>query len=71
MNTIYYANPATKKREAVRVGQGGVDWLEQTKQRKTSGRLPMNHSKRRRTMAEADDAMLKRGFIRWARNKPL
>lgn len=71
MNTIYYANLTTGKRAAVKVGQGGTDWLDQTGQRNARGDPPRRHSKRRATMAEADAAMLKKGFVRWARKKPL
>lgn len=71
MNTIYYANLKTGERAAVKVGQGGVDWYEQNGQRNSEGKLPRNHSKRRRTMAEADEAMNAKGYVRWPRKKPL
>ena len=71
MNTIHYANPKTGKRATAKVGQGGVDWIEQNKQRDDRGTLPAKHSKRRLTVAEADKAMLAKGFIRWPRNKPV
>lgn len=71
MNTIYYANLNKAERAAVKVGQGGIDWFEQNGQRTMQGKLPRNHTPRRRTVAEADKLMLKRGYVRWPRSKPL
>lgn len=71
MNTIYYANLKTGHRAAAKVGQGGVDWFHQNGQRNVRGELSAKHSKRRLTMAETDDAMNRKGYVRWPRNKPL
>lgn len=64
MNTIYYVNVKTGEQRTVKVGQGGIDWLEQNGQRDLRGRLPRRHTPRRRTVAEADTKMLASGFVR-------
>lgn len=68
MNTIYYANPKTQKRSAVKV-YSGMD-IDLDKNRNAEGKLSRK-TQRRLTMAESDKAMLDQGFVRWPRNKPL
>lgn len=62
MNTIYYAKPSTGERAAVKVGQPSYALICEAYNRRWS---------RRPTMAEADAAMRKKGFVRWSRRKAI
>ena len=63
MNNIKYVNKKGDHK-VIRVGQGGMDYAEQNGQRKRSGALPSNHSKRRLLMIEADRKMYRAGYRR-------
>lgn len=60
MNTIYYANLRTGQRKAVKVTQ--KPWY---------GARATQGNKKRPYMAEADERMLKAGFVRWPRKKEI
>lgn len=66
MNTIYFANLKTGHRAAVKVGQPSYTTL-------IGAHIGQRKSKpgRRLTVAEAEDAMRRKGYVRWPRKKPL
>ena len=68
MNTVHYANPKTGERKNVPI-ERAYQYLDE---RPVSWARKINpRTKRRPTLVEADDAMLKRGFVRWPRKKPV
>lgn len=69
MNTIYYANLRKGTRAAVKVSQPSNATLCKIQNGDKS--ISRNKTPTRPTMAQADAAMARKGYVRWPRKKPL
>lgn len=64
MNVVTYVSERDGKTARIRVGQGGLNWLDQNGNRTAKGALPRKAPRRLPTVAEADRQMRAAGYIR-------
>lgn len=69
MNTIYYANLKTGQRAAVKVAQPSYAVICRIEN--GAKEIRRNEAKPRPMMAQADEAMHRKGFVRYPRKKPI